>query len=449
MHTTTLARIVAVVGAATVLIAGCSAGAGVDEADVSDVDVNESDVAFADGMIPHHAQALDMAGLAEERSSNPDVVELARRIGAAQEPEIQLMSGWLEQWGYDVPDPAATEHSVMDHGPTGGMMTDEQMAELVEATGEKFDRMFLELMIEHHEGAIAMSEEVLANGANADVKELAEHIIEAQQAEIDYMRGLLDEDPAAAPAAPADISHIHGLGVIGTTLYVATHHGLVAVTRDGAAATIGTVDHDFMGFVATADGTFLASGHPGSHGTHLPSHLGLIESTDLGESWTPLSLLGDVDFHALDAKHDVVYGYDSVSGQLMFSTDRTSWQRLGQFPLADVTISPHDGSVVLITTEAGPQLSRDGGRTFEVLADAPLLMLVDWPGSDELYGIGPDGAVHHSADGGASWTTRGDVGVQPHAMTVGPDGAVYVATEYAIVVSTDGGREFDTLYELP
>lgn len=448
MNRSRLVRTAAALGVVGGLIAGCSSAAEVDVTGTDEAAANEADVAFAQGMIPHHAQALEMARLVPERSSNSEVIELAEHIEAAQDPEIQLMSGWLEEWGAEVPDAAAAaDHGSMDHG--SGMMTAEQLAELAGADGDEFNRLFLELMIQHHEGAIAMSEEVLASGADAGVRELAQQIIVAQQAEIDHMRALLGEDASGSAAAPVKISHIHGLGVADGTLYVATHHGLVAVAGDGTAQSAGTDDHDFMGFVVTADGTFLASGHPGSHGSDLPSHLGLLESTDQGETWTPVSLLGEVDFHALDAKNDAVYGYDSVSGQLMSSTDRTDWQRLGQLPLADVTISPDDGSVLVITTEAGPQLSRDGGNTFEVLAGAPLLMLVDWPSSGELYGISPDGAVHHSADGGASWSGRGDLGTRPHAMTVGPDGAVYVATERAIVVSTDGGRSFDTLYELP
>jgi uncharacterized protein (DUF305 family) len=450
MNVNRLARTATAVLAAGALIAGCSSDAEVDVAGVDEATVNEADeadVAFAQGMIPHHAQALDMAGLVAERTSNPEIVALAKQIEAAQDPEIQLMSAWLAEWGEEVPDPdAASDHGSMDHG--SGMMTAAQMAELEAADGDEFDRLFLELMIEHHEGAIAMSEDVLARGAHPGVKDLAGEIIAAQQAEIDHMRSLLGEDVAGPAATRVEIAHIHGLGVADRTLYVATHHGLVAVSPDGAADTVGTDDHDFMGFAVMDDGTFLASGHPGSHGGDLPSHLGLLESTDEGESWTPVSLLGEVDFHALDAKGGAVYGYDSVSGQLMSSTDRTSWERLGRIPLADVAISPDDSSVVLITTEAGPQLSRDAGRTFEVLAGAPLLMLVDWVAADELYGIGPDGSVHHSADGGSAWTARGGLGAQPHAMTVGPDGAVYAATEHAIVVSTDGGQAFEVLYPL-
>lgn len=177
-----VARIGLALGAAATLVAGCA----------QDEDANAADVAFAQEMIPHHAQALDMARLTEYRTANPEVLELAGQIEAAQDPEIETMSGWLEEWGEQVPDPSATDHSEMDHDGTG-MMTAEQMGELAVATDAAFDRLFLELMIEHHEGAIAMSEAQLADGVNEEVNELAREIIEAQQAEIDYMRALLGE----------------------------------------------------------------------------------------------------------------------------------------------------------------------------------------------------------------------------------------------------------------
>jgi len=155
-----------------------------------DEDYNDADVMFAQGMIPHHAQALDMAQLAEAREAGPEVTDLAAQIEAAQDPEIQLMTGWLEGWGEAVPD-STLDHSAMDHG--NGMMTADQMTALDHATGDDFDRMFLELMIEHHEGAIAMSETELSEGANDEAKELAQEIIDGQQAEIDHMQELLDQ----------------------------------------------------------------------------------------------------------------------------------------------------------------------------------------------------------------------------------------------------------------
>ena len=446
MNRKIIAKTWAVAVAVAVLFAGCSDS---DPTETNDADAatanapNAADVEFAQEMIPHHAQAIDMARLVAERSETPDIVALAEQIEAAQEPEIELMSGWLEEWGEDVPDSASTDHDSMDHGPMSGMMSAEQMDELAATSGEAFDRMFLELMIEHHEGAIAMAQQVLEQGADEDVKRVAEEIIEVQQAEIDNMRGLLGE-PASQVV---ELGHIHGLGVANGTLYVATHFGLFTVPNGGAAQLVGEYDHDFMGFTVVDDETFLASGHPGSS-SDLSGNLGLLESTDGGETWTSLSVLGEVDFHALDATAEAVYGADSASGQLFVSTDRTNWQQRGQIPLADLAINPTDGAMVVITTQAGPHVSTDSGASFEAMEGAPLLMLVDWPQREDLVGITPDGVVHHSADHGGTWEERGKINDRAYAMTVGPDGAIYVATEHAILFSSDGGRTFDTWYAL-
>ena len=142
------------------------------------------DVAFAQMMIPHHEQAVEMATLAlEHDTASEDVKALARQIEAAQDPEIQTMKQWLSQWG-------ATTSAPMDHG-SDGMMTQEQMKSLMSASGAEFNRMWLTMMIAHHEGAVAMAQDVLATTDNADVKELATAIVEAQQKEIATMQGML------------------------------------------------------------------------------------------------------------------------------------------------------------------------------------------------------------------------------------------------------------------
>lgn len=239
--------------------------------------------------------------------------------------------------------------------------------------------------------------------------------------------------------------HIHGLGVVEEVLYVATHNGLFAIRPDGRTSAASSDDHDFMGFTVADTGEFLASGHPNSR-TDLPPNLGLLESSDTGATWDTLSLSGEVDFHTLDAKGGAVYGYDSGSGELLTSTDRETWVSLGQVPLADVAINPDDAASLLVTTEQGPQRSLDGGRTFAVVDGAPVIMLVEWPRTDEIYGIAPDGVVHVSADGGDNWQQRAELGGQPQAMTFAHDGAVYAALADSIVVSTDGGDSFDAYF---
>ncbi|PZT69591.1 DUF305 domain-containing protein [Streptomyces sp. SW4] len=175
--------------------AGATPSAGASAADGAH---NAQDVAFAQGMIPHHRQALEMARLAAGRSASAQVKDLASRIERAQDPEIRTMSGWLRAWGEDVP-PAASpsgphgsdheDHS--GHSGMPGMMDAEEMAELGTAEGEEFDRLFLTLMVEHHEGAVEMATTQREKGRYGPAKAMAEDIVRAQKAEITEMNGLL------------------------------------------------------------------------------------------------------------------------------------------------------------------------------------------------------------------------------------------------------------------
>jgi len=153
---------------------------------------NDADVQFATEMIPHHAQALEMVNFTIGRDLTPEVQELADQIMAAQTPEIEQMTAWLRDWEQPVPETS------LDHSGNGmgdmempGMASTEEMAALEAAQGAEFERMFLMTMIEHHEGAIEMGEVELDDGQNAEAKQLAQEIIDAQQREIEQMTELL------------------------------------------------------------------------------------------------------------------------------------------------------------------------------------------------------------------------------------------------------------------
>ncbi|MBQ1025142.1 DUF305 domain-containing protein [Micromonospora sp. C95] len=151
---------------------------------------NATDVMFAQMMIPHHEQAIEMSDLATTRA-DPEVRQLATQIKDAQAPEITQLRTWLTSWG--APMPMATgDHGMpeMDH-EMPGMMSEADMTRLAAASGIEFDRQFLTMMIAHHEGAVTMAEEEAAQGANPDAKELAQRIVTTQQAEIDTMRKIL------------------------------------------------------------------------------------------------------------------------------------------------------------------------------------------------------------------------------------------------------------------
>jgi uncharacterized protein (DUF305 family) len=152
--------------------------------------LNEADVEFAQGMIAHHEQAIEMAEIALDPNigASPEVVDLATRIQGAQDPEVQLMTGWLTAAGEPVTMELSEGH---DMSSMEGMMTAEQMDEMASMTGADFDTMWLEMMIAHHEGAVSQSQTVKANGSNPDVLALADQIIAAQQGEISEMQALL------------------------------------------------------------------------------------------------------------------------------------------------------------------------------------------------------------------------------------------------------------------
>jgi len=161
---------------------------------------NATDIGFAQGMIPHHAQAIEMADLALTNTKNSDVLALANKIKAAQSPEIVKLSGWLRDWGQTVP---STASGSMDHDMSGmggmmmdGMMSQADMDRLETSTGTEFDRLWIELMIQHHEGAVKMSKTEVAGGKNPDAIALAQAIISSQQAEITTMESLLKKLPA-------------------------------------------------------------------------------------------------------------------------------------------------------------------------------------------------------------------------------------------------------------
>jgi uncharacterized protein (DUF305 family) len=152
---------------------------------------NDADVAFARDMIPHHRQAIAMAELAQGRAADPRVLDLAARIQAAQDPEIETMTGWLQDWGADgghMDDGMGGS----DHGE-GGMMSGGDMHALMAATGSEFDGLFLTGMIAHHQGAVQMAVEESASGHNAEAIAAAASIRDSQNAEIAEMQQLLTD----------------------------------------------------------------------------------------------------------------------------------------------------------------------------------------------------------------------------------------------------------------
>jgi uncharacterized protein (DUF305 family) len=146
---------------------------------------NSADFHYARMMIEHHEQALVLTALVPARADSLSVERLAKRISASQKPEIAAMEGWLEHNGGE------GRKETHDHSAMPGMATDQQIEQLRTARGTTFDKLFLELMITHHQGAVTMATEALADGNNVLVEEMANDVVAQQTVEIDRMRGLM------------------------------------------------------------------------------------------------------------------------------------------------------------------------------------------------------------------------------------------------------------------
>ncbi|WP_454850107.1 F510_1955 family glycosylhydrolase [Promicromonospora soli] len=254
-----------------------------------------------------------------------------------------------------------------------------------------------------------------------------------------------DEDPAGGEAAP-EMEHIHGIGVDpgDGAVYAGTHYGLFRIA-DGTATRVAEVQ-DYMGFTVAGPGHFLAGGHPGQ-GQGGPSSVGLIESTDAGETWETLSLGGEADFHALEYRHDRVYGLDSMTGQLLTSTDKQSWEEVSQAAIADFAVSPEDPDVLVATTQQGLTRSTDGGATFELVESAPVMVFVGWADDGALAGVTPDGVVYTAEEPDDEWTERARLDGQPEALAIDSATEVYAAANGTVLASNDGGATFSPLLD--
>jgi uncharacterized protein (DUF305 family) len=200
MNTKKLLPLAATAIAATIALAGCSGTPGTSSTSMPGMDHgmmgssgpatapaadhNAADVMFAQMMIPHHEQAIEMSEMILKKQGVPaEVTALANRIKAAQGPEIEKMKGWLKDWNQSMQMPSG-------HG-MDGMMGEDDIAKLEAAQGKEAAKLFLTQMITHHEGAITMAKTESASGKNSDAVQLSKDIISAQEAEINEMRQLL------------------------------------------------------------------------------------------------------------------------------------------------------------------------------------------------------------------------------------------------------------------
>jgi hypothetical protein len=256
---------------------------------------------------------------------------------------------------------------------------------------------------------------------------------------------------AAQPGTPdgqagggEDLAHIHGLGVRGGNLYIATHFGLwIAPSGQIKARRFSESRQDIMGFSLINSRRFIGSGHPDPADSAEPPNLGLIESRDGGRTWQSVSLRGEADFHVLGGSGTHVYGVNSADGQLMASTDGgRSWRErtppAGVFGLA---IDPRDAGRIVASTEKGVFASSNGGGGWRPLRD-DVGGLLTWPRADALYLLGGDGGVQVSRDGGRGWKPAGNIGGQPAAFIANREELYAALHDGTVKASTDGGANW-------
>jgi len=249
-----------------------------------------------------------------------------------------------------------------------------------------------------------------------------------------------EQDRSAAPAPEAALGHVHGLGTDpgSGTLYVASHLGVFTLADDGTVSRVADRWQDTMAFTVIGPGHLLASGHPDLR-EDLPVQLGLLESRDGAETWQPVALSGEADFHALEATGDRVWGYDSVSGRLLTTTDRKEWTAVsGGSPLVDLA-GDGDPQSVLATTPDGRLLRYGvaGGQPEPV--DAPPVVLVDRAEDGGLVGVTADGVLHVAETDASGWRRAGEVPGSPQAFEAS-DAGWHVATADGVYRSADEGR---------
>jgi len=253
-------------------------------------------------------------------------------------------------------------------------------------------------------------------------------------------------EPVRGAAGQLPSPHVHGISRDPGSgkVNLATHTGLFVMQPDASWLRVGP-DVDLMSFAVSGPGTFYASGHPAA-GVDMPAPVGLIKSTDAGDTWEVLSRGGESDFHALTASSKSVMGFDDA---LRATPDGKTWSpgdpAVKPFSLA----AAPDGSQVLGTTEQGVLSSTDDGRTWVLLKSAPVVLVVAWADAKTVVGVTPDGGVALSTDAARTWRTAAGKAPKPGAVSASRDKAgvleILVVTDSTVLQSRDDGATFTDL----
>ncbi len=263
-----------------------------------------------------------------------------------------------------------------------------------------------------------------------------------------------ESDPVVA--GPDDLSHIHDLALdAGGNLLVASHLGLWRVEGPDRAVLVGAQQHDLMSMTSDTDGSLIAGGHPDLRldefrADDKPPFLGLARSTDGGESWQVMGLLGEADFHALVPRDGGLYAAGG-GGRIWHLDGEGNWTELGEVLARDLAIDPEDPDRQIAPDyDGGVFVSTDGANTWEPIADAPSLTEIEWPEPGVILGMDDQGTVWEAATPAGPWrpAASGPEGVE--TFWVDPNGTWWVTAEGdAISRSDDGGGSWQVVYSPP
>ncbi len=240
-------------------------------------------------------------------------------------------------------------------------------------------------------------------------------------------------------SADMGMEHIHNLMLTDNELLLGTHQGLWSQMIGEKARRVGNSQFDVMG-LAMMNGMMVASGHPGV-GEENVNNLGFRMSMDGGMTWENTSLFGKVDFHRLVASGNTVMGISAGDGALMRSEDAgKTWTILTNPGLYDLAMDPADARMVIGTTQSGPLMSIDGGKSFKTIPNSPIVSLLSWDKA-RLIGVTPAGEVYQSLDMATTWKKLATLPGEPMALTVRGD-QIAVLAGTTVYYSTDAGLTF-------
>ena len=236
-----------------------------------------------------------------------------------------------------------------------------------------------------------------------------------------------------------EVMHLHGIGLnpADGRVYLATHAGVLRISRDGEAVRVADRYQDTMGFTIIGPDQFLGSGHPDLR-EDLPSRLGLIRSDDAGQSWKSISLSKEADLHALTVVDDWLYAADATTKRLIRSSDEgRTWETLAEVDLSALAVSPDRRWLLGAASDGTPLRSDDGGESWTEV-DGPDLTAITWDPELGPIGAASDGTIYASDDGRA-WSAVGELSGENPVLTA-VDGELIAATDGAVISrSSDGG----------